>query len=301
MHRRALLLASLVPLAVRARAEGVLRVAYAGSMGVVMDRMLGPAFAAANGVTYQGTGQGAFALARLLVAGTMQADVFVSITPGPMQLLLKAKKTDTAIPIAGTSMVIAYSAHSRFAAGLKSAAESHGSWWHVLQTPGFRFGRTDPVTDPQGRAIIFTMELAEHYYRVPDLARSILGPVINPAQIFAEPSLLTRLESGQIDASSGYRSAVVSRHLEFVELPAAINLADPALESDYARVSVRLPKPGGGETVARPEPLVFYAALLKNAANPDAGRRFLDFLTSLQGRKLLTEAGYGPPEGGPLA
>jgi hypothetical protein len=46
-------------LADEAQAADVLRVAYAGSMGEVMDQFIGPAFAKANGVECQGIGQGA--------------------------------------------------------------------------------------------------------------------------------------------------------------------------------------------------------------------------------------------------
>src|SRR5690348_10645185 len=65
----------------------LIRVAYAGSMGTVLDTALGPAFARANGVEYQGIGQGAYGLARLLTSGQIQAEVFISITPGPMQIV----------------------------------------------------------------------------------------------------------------------------------------------------------------------------------------------------------------------
>ena len=43
-----------------------LHVAYAGSMGAVMDMHLGPAFAKTHHVTYQGEGQGAYGLAHLI-------------------------------------------------------------------------------------------------------------------------------------------------------------------------------------------------------------------------------------------
>jgi ABC-type molybdate transport system substrate-binding protein len=49
-----------------AQAADVIRVAYAGSMGVVMDRFIGPAFAKANNIEFQGIGQGAYGLARQL-------------------------------------------------------------------------------------------------------------------------------------------------------------------------------------------------------------------------------------------
>jgi molybdate/tungstate transport system substrate-binding protein len=285
----------------RVRAAGVVRVAYAGSMGVVMDRVLGPAFASANAVSFQGTGQGAYGLARLLAAKTLQADVFVSVTPGPVRVLQMAGLVQQAVPIASTAMVIAYSPRSRFASRLKAASEGNGAWWQILKSPGLRFGRTDPIIDPQGRNIIFTMELAERYYQAPGLAGAILGPTVNAAQIFTEPSILSRLESGQIDASSGYRSAVVSHHLPYVALPPEINLSDPAYDASwYSQAALALPRPGGGTTQVHPEPLVFYAAVLENAPSPELGRRFAGFLASAQGQAMLRQVGYGPPLGGPL-
>lgn len=58
-----------------------IRVTYAGSMGKVMDQELGPAFASQQKGTYQGQGQGAYGMARLLASHKIEADVFVSITP----------------------------------------------------------------------------------------------------------------------------------------------------------------------------------------------------------------------------
>ena len=76
-----------------------IRVTYAGSMGKVMDESLGPAFAKANHGSYQGQGQGAYGMARLLASKKMTADVFVSITPGPMQILKDAGLIDNAVPV----------------------------------------------------------------------------------------------------------------------------------------------------------------------------------------------------------
>ncbi len=282
-----------------ARAAGTLRVAYAGSMGVVMDRHLGPAFARASGAAYQGRGAGAYGLARLLAAGTIRTDVFVSITPGPIALLEKAGRVAHAVPIASTAMVIAYSPKSRFAPAFAAAVRGGQPWYQVLLTPGLRFGRTDPLTDPQGQNIIFLMKRAEQYYHRPGLAHAILGPWRNPAQIFSEPSLLSRLEAGQMDASSAYESAAISHHLPFLTLPDAINLSDPAVVEQYAPgLAIALEGANGKTTLHRPAPLVFYAAVLKNAPDPALAARFLAFLRAPAGQAMLRKAGYGPPKGG---
>ncbi len=294
------LLASLLLLAASlssASAQGTIRVAYAGSMGVVMDRFLGPQFAKANGATFQGIGQGAYALAHLIAGKKLQADVFVSVTPGPVQLLEKAGLVAQAEPVASTAMVIAYNPKSHFAAAL---AGSTTPWWQVLESPGLRFGRTDPATDPQGQSIIFTMLLAERYYHQPGLAQKILGPNENPAQIFTEPSLLSRLEAGELDATSGYESGVVSDHLPFVTLPDEINLSNPAMQAAWYS-TVHFPVTTRGKTVTlSTQPLVFYATVIKDGANPALAQKFVDFLESPAGQKAFEQNGYGKPKGGPV-
>lgn len=281
-----------------ALAAGVLRVAYAGAMGAVMDRGVGPAFAKQAGVSYQGIGQAAFALAHLLVSRQLQADVFVPITAPPFEIVRRAGLAPRAVPVAGTEMCIAYSPKSRFAKLLEAAAAGHKPWYEVLRTPGLRFGRTDPRIDPQGQNILFTLLLAERYYHQPGLARALLGPVLNPAQIFTEPSLLARLDAGQIDASSGYLSAVRSQHLPFIPLPKEINLGDPAeFDPWYSKVHARLKMANGKAKTVSPQPLVFYAAALTDAATPALAARFVDFLAGAEGQKIFATFGYGPPRG----
>ncbi|WP_206064294.1 extracellular solute-binding protein [Oleiagrimonas sp. C23AA] len=299
MFRRGAVLAlgaGLALVAMSAQAASKLRVAYAGSMGVVMDHGAGPAFAKRHDVNYQGIGHGSYALARLLASKQMRADVFVGITPGPVKLLQKAGLVGRAVPVASTQMVITYSPKSRFARQFKAAAAGKMPWYQVLERQGLRFGRTDPATDPQGRNIIFTMQLAQLRYKQPGLLKNVLGSIRNPQQIFSETSLLSRLEAGQLDASSGYLSAARSHHLPVIRLPDAINLSNPAMAKRwYNKASFKL-----DGKMLRVQPLVFYAAVLKNARHPKQARAFVDFLQSPAGQKLLAQYGYSKPKGGAL-
>jgi molybdate/tungstate transport system substrate-binding protein len=284
-----------------AQAADTLRVAYAGSMGAVMDRVIGPAFAKANGVEFQGIGQGAYGLARQLEGRLLQADVFVPITPGPVDIVKKAGMIGTAVPVASTQMVIAYSPKSKFVPDFEAATQGKKNWYEVLQAAGLRFGRTDPATDPQGQNIIFTMLLAENFYKQPGLADKILGGYQNPQQIFTEPSLLSRLEAGQIDASSGYLSAATSHHLPFITLPDEINLSNPEMEAKwYKNVQFSIKLPTGKEATLNTQPLVFYATVLKDSKQPALAEKFVQFLQSPEGQKLFRDNGYSPAKGGPI-
>lgn len=285
----------LLSVVLSAQADGEIHVTYAGSMGVVMDKALGPAFAGREHLSYQGQGEGAYGLARLLASKSLLADVFVSITPGPIEVLQQAGLVDHAVPVASTRMVIAYNPKSAFAAQL---AAGKTPWWQVLQSPGLRFGRTDAATDPQGQNIVFAVQLAERYYHQPGLARRILGDVQNPQQVFGEGGLLTRLQAGQIDAASGYESATRSAHLPYVTLPDEINLSNPAFsQAWYSQTSLQLPDKTGQLQTLTPQPLVFYAAVLKNAPHPQQAQAFVNYLQSPEAQTLFEANGYGPPKG----
>ncbi|MDE1896705.1 MAG: substrate-binding domain-containing protein [Rhodospirillales bacterium] len=291
---RRLLLAAPLALAAagRAFAAEAITVAYAGSMGKLMDKGMNPSFTAATGVSVHGIGQGALALAHLITGGAMKPDVFVPVSAGPAKIVRKAGFAEgKAVPVASTSMVLAYSPSSKFAAQL--AAAKGADWTKIFLNPAFRFGRTDPTVDPQGQYVLFALQLAEAYYKLPGFAQKVAGPMLNPMQIFAEPSLLARLEAGQIDATLGYKSAVVSQKLPFIELPDAVNISNPALgKSVYKKASLEVK----GKTI-HPSPLVFYAMPLKAAADPKAAADYVAFLAGPDGQSIFKRYGYGPGKG----
>ncbi|WP_336777842.1 extracellular solute-binding protein [Pantoea sp. USHLN256] len=301
-HLSALLLTVGAGFTLHAQANTDIRVTYAGSMGKVMDQSLGPAFAKQNNGNYEGQGQGAYGMARLLASKKITADVFVSITPGPMQILKDAGLIDDAIPVASTSMVVAYSPKGKYAQQFAQAKGSDASWLKVLATPGIKFGRTDPINDPKGQNIIFTLLLAEKYYQQPGIADKIMGGYQNPAQTHLEGGLLTRLESGQVDAAAGYESEVISAHLPYVALPDEINLSNPAMAKQwYDTVSFNVKDSAGNDEVLHTQPLVYYAAVLKNAPHgAAAGQAFVDFMLSQPGQALFKQNGYAAPKGGSL-
>jgi molybdate/tungstate transport system substrate-binding protein len=149
--------ASVVAARAVAGAEGelaVLDVASAGSFRQMVEGPLKDAAAKTLGLSLRSHAQGADAVARSIVDGTLQADVFVPITAGPMRTVFAGGKADVAVPIARTEMVIVYSPKSRFAARFEAAREGKEVWWKVLETPGVKIARSDPASDPGGRNII---------------------------------------------------------------------------------------------------------------------------------------------------
>jgi molybdate/tungstate transport system substrate-binding protein len=279
------------------RAQGLteLDVAYAGSMGSMMEGPIKTRVAQALHVDLRGRAQGSDALAKLIAGGSITPDVFIPVTPEPMLTVLRAGKAQRGTPLARTEMVIAYSPKSRFARLFADAAAGKpgaAPWYEILQRPGIRFGRTDPATDPQGRNIIFTLQLAEAYYKRPGLAQSILGATINPAQIFSEPTVQARLQSGQLDAASAYKIQPGPFGLPYVSLPDQVNLGNASMQRLYARASLSL----GGKTY-RPEPLVYYAAVIAGSKHPEDAAAFVRWLSSGDGQAIFRRYAYDPPIG----
>ena len=267
-----------------------LDVAYAGSMGSLMEGPVKTSVARTLKVDMHGRAQGSNALAQLIVGESIRPDVFISVTPGPMLTILRADKAKDARPFAHTEMVIAYSPKSSFAPKFEAVAKGNGSWWEVLQGPGLRFGRTDPVADPQGRNIIFTIMLAAKMSGQANLVEKILGPVINQEQIFTEATVQVRLQSGELDAASAYKIQPGPFGVPYITLPKEINLSGQNVHADYPDISLTV----GGKTYS-PEPLIYYAAVLKDAPNPNGAAAFVEWLRGDEGQALLRRYDYDPP------
>ena len=150
---------------------------------------------------------------------------------------------------ATTSIVLAYNPHSKYASQFKAIAsgkEPVKNLFALMEKPGFKLGRTDPNTDPQGRAFIYMLELATEYHLPANTVTKIIGsPVNSPksSQIFEEASLDSTLQSGQLDAASAYLSQAKQLHLDYITLPSAINLGDAADAAQYKKASISIPPP----------------------------------------------------------
>jgi molybdate/tungstate transport system substrate-binding protein len=267
-----------------------LDVAYAGSMGSMMEGPIKSGAARTLKIDFHGRAQGSSALAQLIVGNSIRPDVFIPVTPGPALTILRVGKADSAQPIAHTEMVIAYSRKSRFAFRFDAAAKGKEDLWKILQEPGLRFGRTDPVTDPQGRNIIFTMMLAAKAIKQADLVEKVLGPAINEKQIFTEPTVMARLQSGELDASSAYKIQPGPLNLPYVPLPAEINLSGQNVRTEHPDVTLSL----GGKSYT-PEPLIYYAAVLKDAPNAKGAAAFMEWLKGNEAQAIFRKYNYDPP------
>jgi molybdate/tungstate transport system substrate-binding protein len=285
------------------KVSGTADVAYASSLQFLNEKVAGPAFTKADGYKFSGTGGAAGTLSSEIAANDLPGvNVFQSvgsdnITP------LEPKYTHWYVQYAGNKMVIAYNPKSKYAAqfeAIASGKEPMKDLFTLLETPGLKLGRTDPNIDPQGRYFLEMLELAQMYYHLPaDTVSKIVGSPIasaNSSQIFAESSLDSTLQSGQLDAASAYYTQAVELHLDYIPLPDAIDLGNAALATSYAKAAVTTGTP---PSVHNGAPLVLDITIIGKAT--PAAIAFVKYTLSSAGIAqykqggftLLTPTGYG--------
>ncbi|WP_067618125.1 extracellular solute-binding protein [Alicyclobacillus acidiphilus] len=274
-----------------ADASGIANVAYAGSLQLTNDSYIAPAFEKATGFSYQGYGEGANAVANLIKSNQITPNVFESIGTTPLQMVGR-DKINWGIGFASSPLVIAYSKKSPYAKQLEQIAsgkEPLTSLFKLMENPDFHLGRTDPNADPQGQYFVMMMHLAEKELHLPSgTANKILGSVENSSQIFSETDILTRLQAGQLDATSAYLPEAVQKHLPYIKLPNTINMGASADAKLYATQHLTL----SDGTRVTGAPIEIYLSMVKGTPNQDAGLAFAKFTLSKQGLAIFRKMGY---------
>jgi molybdate/tungstate transport system substrate-binding protein len=214
-------------------------------------------------------------------------------------------------------MVLAVSPKSPLAGELTSQ-----TWYRRLSQPDVRFGLADPRFDAAGYRALMVLQLAERQYDDPYLLEDMLmgrftapitverrgeTDVIEVPEILetsagsnlvlrgASIQLVALLESGDLDCAFEYESVARQHGLEYVRLPASVDLGDERLREQYQTVRVKLDFRRFASV--RPEftgDVIRYALTIPaNAPEPGLARQFVAFLLGPDGRRIL-EADHQP-------
>jgi molybdate/tungstate transport system substrate-binding protein len=273
--------------------SGTVSVAYAASLLYLNEKIVAPAFQSATGLKYTGRAGPSGGLQQEIAAGEISPNVFEAVG-GDNITPLFPKFTKWYVQYAGTSIAVAYNPKSKYAsdfAAIASGKKPIQDLFTLMEKPGFKLGRTDPNLDPQGRAFIYMLELAQAQYHLPsDTVSKILGTTnyadANSPQIFDEAALPARLQAGQLDASSAYQSQAIQLHLHYILLPVAINLSSPALANHYHTASITIT----GNVTKHGSPLVIDITTI---APPSlAGTSYVKYVLSPAGLALYKHGGY---------
>ncbi len=260
----------------------------AGSLDDVI-RAVGARFEAAHpGVLVRGDHGGSVDMALRATDPPTTPDVVATADYAIIPRLLIPRYATWYAGFAGNAIVLAYTDRSRHAAEL-----TERNWVDLLLRPGVRGGYSDPGRDPGGYWAVLVMRLAEVYYRRPGLAARLeqMSPVVNAA---AKQNLLDLLKNGEIDYLLLYRSTARSQGLRILELPAEINLGDPARAAAYGTVSLEVPRePGASDSVLiHGRPVIYGVTIPAAARHPELAKAFVRDLIGQTGQSILRGQGF---------
>jgi molybdate/tungstate transport system substrate-binding protein len=187
------------------------------------------------------------------------------------------------VGIARNAITFVYTDKSKYANEINS-----NNWYKVLARKGVEIGRSNPDTDPSGYQTVQMLNLAEKYYNAPGLEQNVLAnaPLANMRD--TETALISALQLGQIDYLAIYRSDALQHHLKFVDLPAKINLSDPA-DSAYYLAGIAHTK--NGDLAGKP--IVYAITIVNGSKNADMAEKYVALVLGPQGQAVMKNNGFG--------
>jgi molybdate/tungstate transport system substrate-binding protein len=216
---------------------------------------------------------GSVASARKITDLDKQCDIMASADYAVIDKMLIPKYADYNIKFASNELCVVYSEKSRYAKQINEK-----NWMDILLKSDVAYGRSDPNSDPCGYRTEMTLQLAEKHYKKIGLYSKFIAKdkaYIRPK----ETDLLALIETNTIDYIFLYRSVAVQHKLNYIVLPDAINLKNPAFVSQYsiAKVEINGSKPGEKQTMTG-EPMIYSFTILRNAPNKSVAIAFAEFL-----------------------
>ncbi len=171
--------------------------------------------------------------------------------------------------LASNSMVIAYNGKSK-----ESDKINVHNWYKILSKNGIIIGRSDPNLDPCGYRALFVLQLASLYYNDSSIYTDIMK---NSPRKYTRPksvSLISLLESGEMDYIFEYKSVAVQHKLKFISLPDSLNLNSPENADFYKRARFVF---SNGDTITG-SPILYGISILKKSKGDLEVQKYIKFL-----------------------
>jgi len=246
---------------------------------------------------------------RQITAGGHACDLYAPADYLDIDLFMKpAGYANFNIVFARGKMVLAYSVsglaakklHPIAAAGSATGVpQAVAKWYELLTMPGVSIGGGNPFLDPGAYRGPMIFQLAEAYYKVPNLYNNLLEHVVIAGSDPAAPTLGKGFDFQFTYEHSARTTASANPDYRYVNLPDEINLSDPAQDAYYRQNAVvvlpGLGTPRSARTIAVPGVHVAWGiTLLKDAPNRENAIKFLQLLLSPAGKASLIDDGPAP-------
>ncbi len=262
---------------------------HAGSLSVPLKEVAMHYMEMNPGIDIKLEGAGSVACARKITELGKPCDIMASADYKVIEKFLMPDYTDWNIWFATNEMVIAY--HDRSA---KSDLITSDNWHEILSDKDVVYGRADPNADPCGYRTVLMFKLAADYY-----SRDGLDEVLTTKDInMIRPKgvdLVALLETKSLDYIIEYKSVCEQHQLDYISLPAEINLSDPAFEDLYNSVDVDITGDRPGETIKiKGGSMIYGVTIIDDAPNREDATDFLDYLLGEKGRAVIQKHGQSP-------
>jgi len=262
-------------------------------------------FTCQTGIQVKDVAMGSVDAGRQITAGGQACDLYAPADFLDIDLFMKpAGYADFDIVFARGRMVLAYSASGLAAKKLPPIAEpgsqrAAAKWYEILAMPGVAIGGGNPFLDPGAYRGPMIFQLAEAYYKVPNLYNNMLEHVVIAGSDPAAPTLGKGFDFQLTYEHSARATAAANPDYRYVNLPDEINLSDPAKDTYYRQNAVvvlpGLGTPRSARTIAVPGVHVAWGiTLLKDAPNRGNAIKFLQLLLSPAGKASLNDNGPAP-------
>ncbi len=260
------------------------RVLSAGSLAVLFESHVGPAFTAETGIGYEGEYHGSNAVMRLVEEGTKHPDVVISADVALLRERLYTDHAEWDVEFAANEVGIAYEPATELGRRLHDGEP----WYEVLADANDgELAISDPNLDPLGYRAVHLFELAEQAYDLEGFRSAMVDRAYHEPD---EPSLFAGIEAGDRACAIAYRNMAADHDVPFLELPDTYNFANPEYADRYEQASYTT---DDGYT-ATGTPVSYNATVLTDATDSSAGRAFVEFL--LETPDLLSDHGLTVPE-----
>lgn len=250
---------------------------------------------------------------RQITAGGRACDLYAPADYLDIDLMMKpAGYADFNIVFAEGKMVLAYSQAGVAAKKLPPVGEPESPpfhppdsipkaaarWYETLTLPGVTVGGGNPFLDPGAYRAPMIFQLAQEYYKAPNLYNNLLEHFIIPGQ--GSGAALGKTFDFQFTYEHGAQAtAATNPDYRYVNLPDEINLSDPAKNAYYRQHAVVV-LPGLGvsrsaQNITIPGTRVAWGiTVMTSAKNRENAVRFLQLLLSPSGTAMLKENGPSP-------
>ena len=223
----------------RQKTDNQLVIFHAGSLAMPLKALTDSFTVMHPGTVFKMEAAGSVDCARKITELGRSCDIMASADYQVIDQLLIPDYATINEPFAFNSIIIAYTDKSR-----KADEITPDNWYEILLSPDVFYGRSDPHADPCGYRTVFTLQLAETFYK--DIQGNPLFRVSDFTEKdkrFVRPKevdLLALLGSQAIDYMFIYKSVALQHGLRYVELPAEINLGDNTLAAHYAQAQLTI-------------------------------------------------------------